>query len=295
MSDNLFTMLSAYRPGSKASPFENYCTSALAYFLRSGHHMLNALFAQAAGAGTEPLALVEVQPRLADAGIADLLLTYEGGRRVLIEVQVEPGADESQLPGMESVARQWSQPPSFIMLGLPREDVPPPWVPLTWYQIVEALEGDPDPVATQFRQFILEDILGLGEVPLDEALTTNRLHALTGAALRMRFGPSVRYIASASRPIGGQYRYFGTTFALPGEEMTCWLGLVNETVPLGEHYHLMLATRDRPVLLPVQQPRATGDWKWPHWTGMGRVVRPITRDQVESLLERLSSDRTHEP
>lgn len=289
MSENLFTMLSAYRPGSKASPFENYCTSALAYFLRSGHRMLNALFAGAAGVGSEPLALVEVQPRLADAGIADLLLTYEGGRRVLVEVQVEPGADESQLPGMEAVARQWTEPPAFVMLGLPREDVPAPWTPVTWYEVVEALEGDPDPVASQFRQFVLEDILGLGEVPLDEALTTNRLHALIGAALRMRFGPGVRYVASASRPVGGHYRYFGTTFAPEGGEMTCWVGLVNETVPLGEHYHLMLASKDRPVLFPVQQPRATGDWKWPHWTGMGRVVRPITGVQVEGLLERLAA------
>jgi len=263
MSDNLFTMLSAYRAGSRASPFENYCTSALAYFLRGGHRMLNALFAQAAGVGPEPLALVEVQ--------------------------VEPGADETQLPAMEAVARQWAEPPAFVMLGLPRDDVPAPWAAVTWYEVVEALEGDPDPIAAQFRQFVLEDILGLGEVPLDEALTTNRLRALIGAALRMRFGPGVRYVASASRPVGGHYRYFGTTFALPGGEMTCWVGLVNETVPLGEHYHLMLASKDRPVLFPVQQPRATGDWKWPYWTGGGRVVRPITGVQVEGLLERLAA------
>jgi hypothetical protein len=289
MSENLFTMLSAYRPGSPASPFENYCTSALAYFLRGGHRMLNALFAQAVGLGRDPLAVVEVQPRLADVGIADLLLTYEGGRRVLVEVQVEPGADESLLPGLEAVARTWSEPPAFLMLGLPRSDVPDPWVPLTWYEVVEALEGDPDPIATQFRQFVLEDILGLGEAPLEDALSTNRFHALVGAALRLRFGPGVRYVSSASRPIGGQYRYFGTTFTPGGGEMACWVGLVNETVPLGEHYHLMLASKDRPVLFPVQQPRATGDWKWPYWTGMGRVVRPITGVQVEGLLERLAA------
>lgn len=288
MAENLFTMLSAYRPGSSAGPFENYCTSALAYFLRGGHRMLNALFAGAAGIGPEPLALVEVQPRLADAGIADLLLTYEGGRRVLVEVQVEPGADESLLPAFEQVARQWSEPPAFVMLTLPRGDVPPPWSPVTWYEVVEALEGDPDPIAAQFRQFVLEDILGLGEVPLDEALTTNRFYALAGAAIRLHFGPGARYVASASRPIKGQYRYYGATFSPDGGEMTCWVGLVNETVPLGEHYHLMLASKDRPLLHPVEQPRATGDWKWPHWTGMGRVVRPITGVQVEGLLERLA-------
>ncbi len=106
MSDNLFTMLSAYRQGSAASPFENYCTTALAYFLKRGHRMLNALISHAAGAGAEELVLVEVQPRLADAGVADLLLTYEGGKRVLIEVQVESGSDESLLPGLEAVARR---------------------------------------------------------------------------------------------------------------------------------------------------------------------------------------------
>ena len=35
--ENLFTMLSSYRPGAAASPFENYCTSGLAYFLSHGH------------------------------------------------------------------------------------------------------------------------------------------------------------------------------------------------------------------------------------------------------------------
>ncbi len=36
MSDNLFTMLSAFRQGSGATPFENYCTTGLAYFLNEG-------------------------------------------------------------------------------------------------------------------------------------------------------------------------------------------------------------------------------------------------------------------
>src|SRR3970282_1775266 len=102
---NLFTMLSAYRPGSAATPFENYCTSGLAYFLRQGHRMLTALFAEAAGISGEPIAIVEVQPRLGEAGIADLLLTFEGGRRVVVEVQVEVGADESMLEGFHDVAR----------------------------------------------------------------------------------------------------------------------------------------------------------------------------------------------
>ncbi len=286
MSDNLFTMLSAYRQGSAASPFENYCTTALAYFLKRGHRMLNALISHAAGAGAEELVLVEVQPRLADAGVADLLLTYEGGKRVLIEVQVESGSDESLLPGLEAVARQWSESPAFVMLGLRQEGVPAPWVPITWEEVLEALDGDPDPVAREFNDFVLRDILGHGEVGLDEALSTNRLYALGGAAVRLFRGENARYINSASRPLNGQYRYLGTTFSLDGDDMTYWIGVVNETVPLGEHYHLMLASKEKPLLFETDQPRATGDWKWPYWTGMGRVVRPITPAMYEGLLER---------
>lgn len=286
MSDNLFTMLSAYRQGSAASPFENYCTTALAYFLKRGHRMLNALISHAAGAGAEELVLVEVQPRLADAGVADLLLTYEGGKRVLIEVQVESGSDESLLPGLEAVARQWSESPAFVMLGLRQEGVPAPWVPITWEEVLEALDGDPDPVAREFNDFVLRDILGHGEVGLDEALSTNRLYALGGAAVRLFRGENARYINSASRPLNGQYRYLGTTFSLDGDDMTYWIGVVNETIPLGEHYHLMLASKEKPLLFETDQPRATGDWKWPYWTGMGRVVRPITPAMYEGLLER---------
>ena len=91
---------------------------------------------------------------------------------------------------------------------------------------------------------------------------------------------------SASRPLNGQYRYLGTTFALNGSDMAFWIGVVNETVPLGEHYHLMLASKEKPLLFETDQPRATGDWKWPYWTGMGRVVRPITPSMYEGLLER---------
>jgi hypothetical protein len=248
--------------------------------------MLSALISHAAGTGTEELAIVEVQPRLAEAGVADLLLTYEGGKRVLIEVQVEAGADESLLPGFEAVASQWSEQPAFVMLGLRDNQVPEPWVPVTWENVVEALEGDPDPVAIEFTEFVLHDILGLGQVPLEEALSTNRLYAMGGAAVRRFFGEGVRYVNSASRPLHGQFRYLGTTFAPDGGDMTYWIGVVNETVPLGEHYHLMLASKEKPLLFPVDQPRATGDWKWEHWTGMGRVVRPITPEMYEGLLER---------
>ena len=280
-------MLSAFHPGSRATPFENYCTSGLAYFLSRGHRMLTALFAEAAGIRNEPVAMVEVQPRLAEAGIADLLLTFEGGRRVLIEVQVEPGGDESMLPSFEAVAEGWQGEPAFVMLGLREVGVPAPWRPVTWIQVVEALDGDPDPVVKQFMEFVLHDVLGLGDVTLDEAVSTNRLYALGGAAVRRAFGKDARYTNSASRPMAGRYRYLGTTFAPNGENMEYWIGIVNETVPLSEHYHLMLASKSRPLHITAEQPRATGDWKWEYWTGKGRVVRPITPAAYDELLGRL--------
>lgn len=282
---NLFTMLSAYRPGSPANPFENYCTSALAYFLQRGQRMLGALFAQAASATGEPVAIAEVQARIGE-GIADLVLTFEGGVRAIVEVQADPGSDERHLPALEASGTQWDLQPAFILLGL-RDDVHAPWRPITWLQVAEALEDDPEPLARQFTEFILRDILGLGVVPLDQAITTNRLYALGGSALRRAYGSRVRYQNSESRPLGGKFRYRGTTFALDGGEMANWIGLVNEELPLSEHYHLMLASKAFRVSEPVPQPRATGDWKWPHWTGMGRVVRPVTPEAYEELLGRL--------
>ena len=282
---NLFTMLSAYRPGAPASPFENYCTSGLAYFLQRGQRMLTSLFADAAGIHGEPLALVEVQPRLGP-GIADLVLTFEGGHLVVVEVQVESAADESHLPAIEDTAAGFGAPPSFVMLGL-GDHARSPWRPVRWLHVVEALEDDPDPLARQFTEFILNDILGLGDVPLDQAITTNRLYALGAAAIRRRLGSDARYVNSASRPTNGRYRYLGTTFALHEGEMAYWIGIVNEELPLSEHYHLMLASKEAPLSEPSAHPRATGDWKWQYWTGAGRVVRPVTAADYGALLDRL--------
>ncbi len=280
-------MLSAFQPGSAATPFENYCTSGLAYFLGQKQRMLVALFAQAAGATGEDLAIVEVQPRVANSGFADLLLTFEGGTRALVEVQVETGADESALPALEEAAAAWLGQPAFVILGL-RDGATPPWRSLTWLQVVEALEDDPDPLARQFAEFVLRDILGVGPVPLDQAIVTNRLYALGAAAVRRKFGASARYVNSSSRPLAGNYRYLGTTFSVDGGDMDCWVGLVNETVPLGEHYHLMLASKERPLAHSTAHPRATGDWKWNHWTGLGRVVRPLTGEVYDEILGRLA-------
>ncbi len=280
-------MLSAYRPGGPATPFENYCTTALAYFLGRGQRMLGALFAEAAGTAGEPLALVEIQPSLGEAGIADLILTFEGGRRALVEVQIESGDHGHALAGYIPEANSWDGRPAFVLLGLGLDAVSPPWHGITWLHVVEALEDDPDPLAKEFVQFILQDVLGLGSVPLDQAITTNRLYALGAAAVRRRFGERAAYVNSASRPIGGKYRYLGTTFGLDGGEMQYWVGIVNEALPLSEHYHFMMASKEAPLLTPAEHPRATGDWKWGHWTGAGRVVRPITREAYEELLARL--------
>jgi hypothetical protein len=126
-------------------------------------------------------------------------------------------------------------------------------------------------------------------VPLEQAITTNRLYALGGAALRRRYGDRARYVNSASRPMNGRQRYLGTTFALDDGDMCYWIGLVNEALPLSEHYHLMLATKQARVSQPGDHPRATGDWKWDHWTGSGRVVRPIAAEAYDELLGRLQA------
>jgi len=284
---NLFTMLSAFRPGSAATPFENYCTSGLAYFLGSRHRMLAALFAQAAGVHGEELAIVEVQPQLSGVGFADLVLTFEGGTRVLVEVEVEAGADQSALPPLVAAAGHWLGRPAFVLLRLRTDEVRAPWVPVAWLQVVEALEDDADPLARQFADFVMRDVLGAGPVSLDDALASNRLYALGAAAVRRHFGDGARYTNSASRPIGGHYRYLGTTFAPNGGEMTYWAGVVNETVPLGEHYHFMLASKERPLTQITEHPRSTGDWKWRYWTGLGRVVRPLTADAYDELIGRI--------
>lgn len=284
---NLFTMLSAYKPGSRATPFENYCMSALAYLLMRGHHLLRALFAQAANAGSEPLADVEVQPRLGDAGIGDLLLTYEGGKRAVVEVDVEASQRTDDLSALIQVGEGWYVPPAYIHLGLGLEPPPAPWRALTWWEVVEALEDDPDPLAQEFVEFLLQDVLGQGPVPLEQALSTNRLYALGAAAVRRRFGAKARCVNTASPPMGGRVRYLGTTFSLGAGEPTFWIGIVNEQVPLSEHYHLMLASRERPLEFPAPKPRATGNWNWPYWTGLGRVVRPVTIEAYDELLRRI--------
>ncbi len=287
---NLFTMLSAYRPGSPATPFENYCTSGLAYFLKRGQRMLTALFDQATGAAGEPIAMVEVQPELAGAGIADLVITYEGGLRAIVEVQVESAADERLMPALQAASATWKPAGVPVLVGLaPSGDARWPWRAIHWLDIVEALDDDPDLLAREFVEFILRDVLGLGPVPLEEALTTNRLYALGAAAIRRAFGEQVRYQNTASPPLRGRYRYLGTSFAVDGGDMACWLGIVNETVPLGEHYQLMLATKATPLHGPAAQPRATGDWKWPYWTGAGRVVRPVAPETLDDLLKRMHS------
>jgi hypothetical protein len=287
--ENLFTMLSSYRPGAAASPFENYCTSGLAYFLQSGHPAISRLFAEAAGIPEGEVSFVEVQPMLGGAGIADLVVTFHNGHRILVEVEVEPGTDPELLASLEEHARYWPERPGLVMVTLPTTTPPEGWSPLSWIQIANALEEHPVSVEWQFAEFVMRDILGLGPVPLDQAIASNRLYALGGAAVRKRFGSRARYVNSASRPIGGRYRYLGTTFALDDGEMEFWIGLVNEAIPLSEHYYLMLASKFRTLSEPAETPRATSDWKWLNWTGSGRIVRPITMESYTSLLDRLEA------
>ena len=95
---NLFTMLSAHRPGAGASPFEDYCANGLAYLLATGREPLGALFAEAADAPGARVADAAVHPVTGGAAIADLALTFAGGRRALVEIAVAPGPSPGRPP-----------------------------------------------------------------------------------------------------------------------------------------------------------------------------------------------------
>ena len=268
-------MLSAYRPGASASPFEDYCTNGLAYLLATGREALGALFAEAAGA-RGAVTDVTVQPG-PDAPLADLAVTFADGREALVEVEVAP-ADAVERP---DAGREGAR--LTVGFGGGGREA------LTWDAIADALADGPggDGLAREFAEFVRRDVLGLEAAGLDDALHTNRLYALGGAALRERFGPAARYENSSSPPIQGRYRYLGTTFAPDGGELRYWIGLVNESLPLSEHYHLMLASKTAPLEEPAGQPRATGNWRWAYWTGTGRVVRPVGAGEYRALLARL--------
>ena len=269
---NLFTMLSAYRPGA-ASPFEDYCTNGLAYLLATGHEALGALFAEAAGAGGA-VTDVAVQPG-PDAPVADLGITFADGREALVEIEVVPAEAVERPDAGRAVAR--------LQVGFDGDASGA----VGWNAIADSLADDRDRLAREFAEFVRRDVLGLEAVGLDDALHTNRLYALGGAALRERFGSGVRYENSSSPPVEGRHRYLGTTFSPDGGELRYWVGLVNESLPLSEHYHLMLASKASPLDEPAGQPRATGNWRWEHWSGMGRVVRPVGLREYASLLGRM--------
>ena len=280
---NLFTMLSAYRPGASASPFEDYCTNGLAYLLAVGRARLGALFAEAAGAPGVRVTEVDVQPAASGERLADFAITFAGGRRVFVEVDVAPAEGVKRTHALGSSAEDG---PATIHVSL---DVPKsaPRTAISWLAIAEVLAAGPDSLSREFAEFVRRDVLGLEAVGLDDALHTNRLYALGGAALRARFGGRALYENSSSAPVGGRYRYLGTTFAPDGGDLHCWIGIVNEALPLSEHYHLMLASKSAPLEEPAGQPRATGNWRWEHWTGLGRVVRPLGPREYAALLGRL--------
>ncbi len=271
---NLFTMLSAYRPGAGTSPFEDYCTNGLAYLLATRREALVALFADAAGAAGSAVTDVTVQPG-AGAAVADLGITFADGREALVEIEMAPG-EPAERPSAEGAR---------LTVGFDGTSAGA----VTWDAIAEAVADDADGLAREFGEFVRRDVLGLGEVGLDDALHTNRLYALGGAALRERFGAGVRYENSSSTPVQGRFRYLGTTFAPDGGDLRYWIGLVNESLPLSEHYHLMLASKTSPLVEPAGQPRATGNWRWEHWSGMGRVVRPVGLAEYGALLGRMGA------
>lgn len=287
-SENLFTSLSAFRPGTRATPFENYCTSALAYFLQAGDANLDALIADVAGlAGDLVLAAVPQRELTSDIS-ADLVLEMRSSKPIIVDVEVDMLEEGEHLPELADVAKTWDPQSAFVVVALAERPVPTPWRLLTWTAVADSLRNSPNPLASEFVEFIDRDVLGQGSVSLQEAVTTNRLYALGAASVRRHFGESARYINSASRPMGGRYRYLGTTFSTGGLEMDNWIGIVNETIPLGEHYVLMLASKSRSLAPPAEHPRATAEWKWPYWTGAGRVVRPIEPDNLEGLLDRMA-------
>ena len=269
---NLFTMLSAYRPGAGTSPFEDYCTNGLAYLLGAGCEPLVALFAEAAGVEGATVTDVTVQPG-AGTTVADLGITFANGREALVEIEVAPG---------EAVERPDASG-ARLTVGFDGAEAGA----VTWDAIADAVADDAEGLAREFGEFVRRDVLGLGEVGLDDALHTNRLYALGGAALRERFGAGVRYENSSSTPVQGRFRYLGTTFSPDDGELRYWIGLVNESLPLSEHYHLMLASKTTPLVEPAGQPRATGNWRWEHWSGMGRVVRPVGLAEYGALLGRM--------
>ena len=268
-------MLSAYRPGASASPFEDYCTNGLAYLLATGREAVGALFAEAAGVEGSVVTDVTVQPETSGTRIADLAVTFADGREALVEVEVAPGDAVERPEELGDHAR--------LQVGFDSSSQ----TAIGWQAIADALADDPDGLASEFAEFVRRDVLGRETVGLEDALHTNRLYALGGAALRERFGERVRYENSSSTPVQGRYRYLGTTFAPEGGELHYWIGLVNEALPLSEHYHLMLASKTSPLQEPAGQPRATGNWRWEYWSGMGRVVRPVGRGEYGSLLGRL--------
>ncbi|HCU99951.1 MAG TPA: hypothetical protein DGL25_02015 [Dehalococcoidia bacterium] len=272
---NLFTMLSAYRPAANTSPFEDYCTNGLAYLLATGCTTLGTLFAEAAGAeGT--VVNVKVQPGN-NAPVADLEMTFQDGSETLVEVETAYG-ETVHRPEPRGIAKH-------LRVGFNQSGPDS----ITWDVIAEKLAIDPNELARQFADFLRQDVLGLEVVNLDDALHTNRLYALGGAALRKHFGTATRYENSSSPPVQGRYRYMGTTFSPDGGELDYWIGLVNESLPLSEHYHLMLASKITPLRELAGQPRATGNWRWEYWSGIGRVVRPVGLSEYGALLDRIAT------
>ena len=276
---NIFTSLSTYHPKPPATPFEVYCLRGLTHLVEDRSEALAELL----GLGTAAVA-GEVQAAVGPGLYADTVFSAGGESLALLETAVEaPTAPER----LDMLAKVDGFPGARVYVGL-GEDAPDGWSTVSWATVADALAQAKDPVERQFAEFIRRDILGLGPATLHDATGSNRFFAMGSAVVRDRFGLTATYENGASPPIGGEFRYLGTMFAPDGaDQKSCWIGLVNETVPLGGGYRLMMASRDTPISSRHDAPRDASDWNWNHWTDMGPVSGEITRHDMAAVLDRL--------
>ena len=272
---NLFNSLSTYHPKPPATPFEVYCLRGLAHVVEAGSEAVAELLGLEGDRSGSVQSLVD----------GDLYADAVFGGRTLVETAVESPTPPERLDRL-ATAKDFAGNRVYVGLG---ETAPSGWTSVTWSSVADALAATDNPLERQFAEFIRRDVLGAGPASLHDATGSNRFYAMGGAAVRARFSAGAVYENSASQPITGEFRYLGTTFAPGGgDTKNCWIGIVNETVPLGQGYRLMMASRDVPMSLQYNNaPRATTDWNWDHWTDMGPVEGEVTRDDLAEMLSRL--------
>ena len=271
---NIFTSLSTYHPKPPATPFEVYCLRGLTHLAETG----SGVVAKLLGLGQDTIGTVQAE--VAPSLYADAVFEAQTGERAILETAVEVPTSRERMKQLSTLDG------AHLYVGL-GELVPRDWTAVSWETIADELAASADAVEHQFSEFIRRDILGAGPADLNDATGSNRLYAMGSAVVRARFGTDATYENSAAPPIDGEFRYLGTTFAPGGGSKNCWLGIVNETVPLGGAYRLMMASKDSAISSRHQTPRATADWNWEFWTDMGPVEFEITREHMTELVGRL--------